>query len=641
MCKKRSGVIAYLRWKSASLVGTALAAAGRMLHLLQTRRFAPLFVTQLLGALNDNALKAALVVTLTVDVAVRAPQAVEPLVHLSSGLVILPFFLFSALAGQLADKLEKARLIRLLKGLEVAVAVLAVIGFHTGSLPLLFATLFAMGTQSAFFGPLKYGILPQHLSARELTAGNALTEMGTFVAILVGTLLGGAVVALDEVGTLLLSVLLVSLASAGWLASRSIPAAPPTAPELALDLHLPRSTARALRLARANRPAFRAIVGASWFWFLGALVLAQLPILATRVIGGDEVVITRLLAIFTLGVGVGSLASERIGAGRIELGLIAPASLGMTAFLVDLALGASGAPGDGTIPLRLGVDLFALGLLGGVYVVPLHALLQERSAPEERARIIGANNILNALFMVGAAGLGVVLTAAGLDTRALLLVGAALSLVASVAALLLTRDFLLRLLVACVVRTLYRVRAEGLGHVPDHGPALLVANHVTYTDALVLGGLCRRPVRFVVDHRIHGAPGLRSFFRLARAIPIAPRSEDPARLSAALEEIDRALAEGELVGIFPEGKLTRDGELDAFRPGTERILERRAVPVVPVALRGLWGSFFSYAGGPPLCKLPRRFWSRVEVVAGPAVEPVHARGEALRARVAELRGAYR
>jgi 1-acyl-sn-glycerol-3-phosphate acyltransferase len=612
-----------------------------MLALLRARRFAPLFLTQLLGALNDNLFKSALVVTVTVGVAARNPQAVDTLVHTTSALLILPFFLFSALAGQLADKLEKARLIRVLKAVEIAVMGLAVVGFSLESLPLLLAALFLMGTQSAFFGPLKYGILPQHLAPNELVGGNALVEMGTFVAILAGTLLGGLVIAVDGVGTAALSLLVLAVAVAGWLSSRAIPVAPASAPALAIDWNVARSTARTLRLARANRPAWRAIVGASWFWFLGALILAQLPILATRAIGGDERTITELLAIFTLGIGLGSMVCERIGGGRIELGVIAPASLALTLLLVDLAFSAGAAPGDGTLPFRLGADLFGLGFVGGLYIVPLYALMQERSAPEERSRIVGANNILNALFMVAAAGFAIGLSWLGLSTAELFLATAGLSIVATAIAAVLTRDFLLRLLIGGVVRTVYRVRTEGLEHLPDHGPALVVANHVTYTDALILGGLCRRPVRFVVYHRIHDAPVLRVFFRLVRAIPIAPRSEDPKRLDEALEAIDRALAEGELVGLFPEGKLTRDGELDAFRPGIERILERRPVPVVPVGLRGLWGSFFSYAGGPPLRKLPRRFWSRVEVVVGPALEPVQATVETLQARVRELRGSSR
>lgn len=609
-----------------------------MLALLRTRRFAPLFVTQLLGALNDNLFKAALVVMLTVGTAERTSLSVETLVNLASALLILPFFLFSALAGALADKLEKARLIRALKLVEVAVMLVAAAGFHLGSLPLLFASLFMMGAQSAFFGPLKYAILPQHLEARELVGGNALVETGTFIAILAGTLVGGLIVALDGIGVTAISATVVGIALLGWLASRRVPEASPSASDVVIDWNLVRGTARTLRLARANRPAFRAILGASWFWFLGALLLAQLPLIATAAIGGDERTISVLLAVFSVGIGVGSILCERLSRGRIELGLIAPASLAITLLLIDLAFSVAASPGDGRIPVRLGLDLLGLGLAGGVFVVPLYALMQERSASDERSRIVGANNIVNAAFMVGAAGFGIALSALGASAAHILAAGAALSLVATGVTAALTRDFVTRLLVGRLVRGIYRVRTDGLEHVPDHGPALLIANHVTYTDALVLGGLCRRPVRFVVYHRIYSQPLLRWFFRLVRAIPIAPKSEDPARLARALEEIDLALAEGEIVGLFPEGKLTRDGELDEFRPGIERILAARPVPVVPVALRGLWGSFFSYAGGAPLRKWPRRLWARIEVVFGPSVAPALASAERLRAQVAALRG---
>lgn len=364
-------------------------------------------------------------------------------------------------------------------------------------------------------------------------------------------------------------------------------------------------------------------------------------LIATTAIGGDERTISILLAVFSVGIGVGSVLCGRLSRGRIELGVVAPASLAITLLLVDLAVSVASSPGDGHVPLRLALDLLGLGLAGGVFVVPLYALMQERSAAEERSRIVSANNIVNAIFMVSAAVFGIALSVLSASASQILLAGAVLSLVATGVVAALMREPLMRILVGAVVRAVYRVRTSGLEHVPDHGPAILVANHVTYTDALILGGLCRRPVRFVVYHRIHGHPLLRWFFRLVRAIPIAPRSEDPVMLARALVEIDRALADGEVVGIFPEGRLTRDGELDAFRPGIERILEARPVPVVPVALRGLWGSFFSYAGGAPLRKWPKRVWSRVEVVIGAAIEPADARAAGLRARVAELRGSAR
>ncbi len=590
-------------------------------RLLASRRFFPLFATQLLGALNDNLFKSGLIVALTVGAATRTGLGVDALVNLASAALILPFFLFSALAGQLADKLDKARLIQALKVTELLVMGLAVVGFKLESLPLLFGALFLMGTQSAFFGPLKYGILPQHLDADELMAGNGLVEMGTFLAILAGSLLGGLVVAVPALGPTLLGGLLLVVAVAGWLGARAIPAAPPSAPELALDFNLARGTWQTLQLARANRPAFKSILGASAFWFLGALILAQLPLIATDVLGGDERTITALLAIFSVGIGVGSVLSEKLGRGRIELGAVAPAALAIAALLADLAHSLAVAPADGAIGWRLGLDLFGLGLAGGLFIVPLYALMQERSEPSERSRIVGANNIVNAAFMVAAALFAVGLRALGGTLPQLMLAAAVFALATAAIATAWTRDFVVRAIVSVVVRLMYRTDVSGLDALPRHGPAIVAANHVSYMDAAILGGLCARPVRFVMDHRIHDAWPLRWFFRLCRAIPIASRGEDPARLDAAMEEIARALEDGEVVGIFPEGRLTRDGDMNPFRPGIERILARTPAPVIPVALDGLWGSVFSYAGGPPLKKLPRRFYSRVRVVAGAAMDP--------------------
>lgn len=610
-------------------------------RLLSSRRFLPLFATQLLGALNDNLFKSGLIVALTVGAAAREGLAVDALVNLASAALILPFFFFSALAGQLADKLDKARLIRALKVSEVAVMALAAVGFHFGHLPLLFVALFLMGTQSAFFGPVKYGILPQHLDADELMAGNGLVEMGTFLAILVGTLAGGLVIALPDVGPYALGALVLAVGVAGVVSSRQIPNAPPSAPRLLLDTNLARGTLRTLRRARANRPAFKSILGASAFWFLGALVLAQLPLIATDVLGGDEQTITVLLAIFSVGIGAGSVLAEKAGGGRIELGLVAPSAFVIAALLGHLAYSLTVAPGDGAVPWTVGLDLFGIGLLGGLYIVPLYALMQERSGEDERSQIIGANNIVNAAFMVAAAMFAVGLRALGASLPELFVFGALFQLTVALIAVAWTRDFVLRAAIGLGVRTIYRARTEGLAHVPTHGPAIVAANHVSFVDAMVLGGLCPRPIRFVMYHRIHDAWPLRWFFKACRAIPIAPRSEDPERLAQAMAEIERALEDGELVGLFPEGKLTRDGEMDAFRPGIERILARTPVPVVPVALRGLWGSVFSYAGGPPLKKLPKRLHSRVEVVAGPQIAPEQLSADGLARTVAALRGGAR
>lgn len=603
---------------------------GCVLHLLGTRRFSPLFWTQLLGAFNDNLFKSALVVTLTFGTLRSSGLSVDALVNATTVLLVFPFFLFSALAGQLADRVDKARLIQRLKLSELLVMLLALGGFLAESLPLLFAALFLMGTQSAFFGPVKYAILPQHLEESELVGGNALVEAGTFVAILAGTILGALLVALPA-GVAIVGLALVAVSAAGVAAARRVPPAPPEG-IVELDLHLPRATLATLRIARRDRQVWRAILGVSWFWAVGAFVLGQMPRLATSV-GGDERTLTWMLATFTVGIGFGSVACEKLSRGRVEVGLVPLAGLAMAGALVAVS--------QARTVVGVCTALSALGVFGGLFIVPLYALMQARARGHERSRVIAANNIVNALFMVVAAAYATARLAMGITIDRLVVEVAALHLIVVAAALVMLRREVLRVFVGFLIRRMYRVDARGLDeHVPAEGPALLVANHLSFIDAFVLGGLCPRPVRFVMDHRMTRMRGLRWLFRLARVIPIAPRKEDPALLERAFADIDAALEAGELVGIFPEGKCTRDGATDTFKPGVERILRRRAVPVVPIALDGLWGSFFSYARGYPMRSWPRRFRAPVRVVAGPPLPPTTS-AEDLRAAVERLRLAGR
>lgn len=594
-----------------------------MLALLRTRRFAPLFWTQLLGGFNDNLFKSALVVALTFGAFRDAALPIDALVNLATALLVLPFFLFGSLAGQLADRFDKAKLARALKVGELVAMVLALIGFSLASLPLLFVSLFLMGTQSAFFGPIKYALLPQHLKPEELVAGNAAVEAGTFVAILGGTLAGALIVAIPNVGVPLVGGAIVLVALFGVLTAKAIPAAPGSA-HAKVDPNLVRGTRELLCVARRDRAVWGAIVGLSVFWLGGAVILGQLPRLA-QALGGDEDALTILLAAFSFGIGAGSFVAERIARGRILVGSVpfALAAIGaLTAWLPSATSVGSAA-----------ILLFAIGVFGGLFAVPLMTLLQARAREDERARVIAANNVVNSLFMVVGAAYaawrlsgGEVLSGAAIGAGvqgplASLFVELGLFLVAAaLVAFVLARRDAIHLVIAGLVRVMYRVDARGLDRVPTEGAALVVANHESFVDAFVIGGLCGRPIRFVMDHRMTKMPGLGWLFRAARVIPIAPAKEDPELMARAFEEIDAALAAGEVVGLFPEGKCTRDGEVDVFRPGVERILAARPVPVVPVALDGLWGGFFSYANGVPMKAFPRRFWSRVKVRAGAPVE---------------------
>ncbi|MBL8259847.1 MAG: MFS transporter [Candidatus Competibacteraceae bacterium] len=616
--------------------------------LLKERRFLPFFITQFLGAFNDNVFKSALVILIAFQAAADDPARSNLLTNLSQGLFVLPFFLFSATAGQLSDKYEKSRYIRWVKLLEIAIMAGAAFAFVTGSTASLIGLLFLMGAQSTLFGPAKYSILPQHLKPEELVGGNAWIEMATNLAILLGTMLGTILIARQQ-GAVWVAGAVVVLAVLGYLSSRSIPIAPPVAPELKINWNPITETWRILKLTRQNFTVFQSVLGISWFWFVGSVYIAQLPNFAKLSLGGSESVVTLLLTLFAIGVGIGSLLCERLSGRMVEIGLVPFGSIGLTVFGVDLFFAIPAPPSGGELvgvwaflaqpgSWRVAMDILLIGVFGGIYIVPLYALVQQRSEPTQLSRVIAGNNIINAVFMVAAALIAIALLSAGLTIPQLLLVMAIFNAAVAIYIFALVPEFLMRFIVWILVNIVYRLKARGLENIPDQGPVLLVCNHVSLMDALVVGGCCRRPVRFVMDHQIFKTPGLNFVFRTAGAIPIASARTDPKILEQAYERVAEYLEQGEVVGIFPEGRLTPDGEIGPFKGGIERILERTPVPVVPMALRGLWGSFFSRRYGKAMGHFPRRFWSRVELVVGRPVPPEQASSDVLRERVAALRG---
>ena len=620
--------------------------------LLKQKRFAPFFATQFLGAFNDNLFKNALVVLLTFQAARWTTLRPELLANLAAGIFILPFFLFSATAGQLADKYDKAMLARLVKVLEMSIMGVAAAGFFLTSLPVLMGALFLLGCHSTLFGPVKYAILPQHLREEELVGGNALIEAGTFVAILIGTLAGG-LLAGSVAHPVWIAVGGFVVALAGYLTSRGIPAAPAPAPELKVNLNPLSETWRNIAFARENRTVFLSILGISWFWLYGALFLAQFPAYGKFVLGGGESSVTLLLATFTVGIGVGSMLCERMSGKHVEIGLVPFGSIGLTLFGLDLYFasptGLAGAAPHELLALlampavwRVLFDLLMLGMFGGFFIVPMYALVQLRSSPEHRARIIAANNILNALFMVVGALGAAALLGEGLSIPALFGLGALLNTAVALYIYGLVPEFLLRFIAWLLVKAVYRLRTSGLAHIPHEGAAVLVANHVSFADAVIIMGASPRPIRFVMDHRIFRTPLLGFIFRHCGAIPIASAKEDPVMLEAAFAEVGRALENGDLVGVFPEGHLTRDGELQPFRPGISRILAANPVPVVPMALSGLWGSFFSRIDGSAMQTPFRRgVFSDIALQVGAPVPPGEATPEHLQQKVLALRGACR
>ena len=616
--------------------------------LLRERRFAPFFWTQFAGAANDNVFKNAFVVFVTFEAAHTIAVDAATIVNLIGAVFILPFMLFSATAGQLADKHEKSRLIRWIKLFEVAIMLVGLAGFALGSVALLFVALALLGVHSTLFGPVKYAILPQHLAADELVGGNGLVESGTFVAILLGTIAGGLAVSIKPYGTLVAGALTLAIAVAGWLASRRIPLTPAVAPELAINWNPFTETWRNARLAHENLVVWRSMLGISWFWFYGAIYLAQLPAFTQRVLGGDEHVFTLLLALFSVGIGIGSLLCERLSGHKVELGLVPFGSIGLTLFAVDLWLATRTMPPGASSDVagflavgahwRVAADIVLLGVFGGFYTVPLYALIQSRSAPSHRSRIIAANNILNALFIVVSAGVAIGLLGAGLSIPELFAVIGVMNAVVAVYIYTLVPEFLMRFLAWLLIHTVYRVRQQGLENIPDEGACVLVCNHVSYVDAIVIAACVRRPIRFVMDHRMFRAPLLSFIFRAMRTIPIASARENSALKARAFAEVAAALAAGEIVGIFPEGRLTHTGEINRFLPGVRQIIEATPVPVVPMALRGLWGSFFSRSHTGGAMRRMRGIFSTIALVAAAPIPAEDATTDVLFGQVRALRG---
>ncbi len=621
--------------------------------LFSQRRFAPFFWTQFLGALNDNVFKTALLTILTYDALSWTDMDPGLLNNLIPGLFILPFFLFSATSGQLADKLEKGRVARFVKLLEIAIMGIAAYGWMTHHLWLLIAAVIGMGIHSTLFGPVKYAYLPQQLKREELVGGNGLIEMGTFVGILLGEILGAVLVVHKPWGLHLVAGITIGIAVLGWLASLRIPLSPAPVPELKVNWNPFTETVRNLGYSRRNRPVFLSLLGNSWFWFYGAIMLAQFPVYAKNYLHGDHSVFVLLLAVFSVGIGAGSLLCERLSGHKVEIGLVPFGSIGLSVFGLELYF-ASQAYVTPAAMLDLGgflaqggswrilFDCLGIGLFGGLYIVPLFALIQTRCDPAHVSRTIAGMNIMNALFMVVSALVAMVLLKAGLTIPQIFLATAIMNGVVAVYIFSLVPEFLIRFLAWILIHTFYRVRIINGQAIPEEGPAVLVCNHVSYVDAIAIMAASPRPVRFVMDHQIFRIPVMSWLFRNVRAIPIAPVKEDPWLTEKAFVDIAQALHEGELVCIFPEGKLTRDGEINPFKGGVQKIIDRSPVPVLPMALRGLWGSLFSRDPSNPVARTFKRgLFSRLELAVGEPIAPAAVSPEGLQEQVRALRGDWK
>lgn len=637
--------------------------AHNQFELLGQRRFLPFFLVQSLGAFNDNVYRQAIIALLFfLGVSVEERTLYT---NLAPALFILPYFLFSGIAGQIAEKLEKQRLIRITTAMEIGIMSIAAIGFLTSNMPLLLVALFGTGLQSTLFGPVKYSILPSVLKPEELTGGNGLVEMGTSMSILLGMIAGGLIfVVAGEAGPEAAAAAIVGLAITGNVISRFVPRVDASAPDLKINWNPFPESLKALRLARRQPAVRNAILGISWFWFVGTVLTAQLPAYAELFLGGGSTLYLFCFVLFSVGTGVGSLLCEKLSRRTIEIGLVPLGAIGMTVFCADLYFAQPGPSLASGLTVREFVaaghwriiaDLTLIGLFAGLFIVPLFALVQSRTPREELSRVIAGVNIQNAFFIVVAAMLGVLLQKdslalggvtlplPGLSIPELFLALAIANAAVSVLIFTMVPEFFLRFLAWIYVSLFYRVRVTGVeDNVPDEGPALLVCNHVSYMDPLVISAAVPRPIRFVMYYKIFRIPGMNWVFRAHRAIPIAGAKEDPEVLEAAFAEVQAALAAGELVCIFPEGALTRDGEIAPFKGGVERILAANPVPVVPMALTGLWDSMWSKRDSRlGRLRVPRRLRAAVGLVADPPVPGETASAASLEARVRQLRGQLR
>ena len=573
-------------------------------HLLKTKRFLPLFLTQFLGAFNDNIFKNALIILITYSAIESSGLRPEIMVTVAAGIFILPFFLFSATAGQLSDKENKAKIIHYIKFAEIFLMIGAAIGLFFESVSVLLMVLFLMGTQSAFFGPVKYGILPDHLQENELIGGNALVETGTFISILLGTLLGGLLILTDN-GPTIISVLVISMALIGWLSSLFIPSTKAAAPDIAIKFNFFAETFEIIQHVRKNPIIFRAILGISWFWLFGATFLSQFPTFTKEIIGGNEQIVTLFLAVFSIGIGIGSLFCNKLLKGEIAATYVPLGILGMTVFTVDLYFASmnivsrdSGAFVDiaeffnSLIHWRIVVDLLGISICGGIYIVPLYAMVQDRSEASYRSRAIACNNIINALFMVVSAVAISLMLLNGFSVIEVFLVIALLNGLVAIYISSLLPEALVRSILQWIFYTFYRLEVKGIENYQKLGEkSIIVANHLSFLDATLIGAYIPKRVCFAINTQIARKWWVRPFLLLTDTIALDSTNPMSTRLL-----IDR-VEKGVIIVIFPEGRLTLTGSLMKIYEGPAMIANKSGAQLLPVIISGAQYTPFSRLRG--------------------------------------------
>jgi acyl-[acyl-carrier-protein]-phospholipid O-acyltransferase/long-chain-fatty-acid--[acyl-carrier-protein] ligase len=591
--------------------------AETQLHLLKRRHFLPLFLTQFLGAVNDNLLKTALVTLVTYE-AFTDPGTTKIVVAIATAIFIFPYFPFSATAGQLADKFEKAKLIRYIKLWEVGVMALATAGFQLGGNAFIvfeLAVLFLLGVQATFFGPVKYGILPDLLATEDLMGGNALIEAGTFIAILLGTIAGG-LLALAPHGEAIVCGALVAFALTGWGVSWLIPPTSRAAPALRINPNIWAETMAIIRFAAERRDLKLSIIAISWFWLVGAVFLSQFPTYAKDTLGANEQVQTLFLAMFSIGIGTGAVLCGRLLRGEVSARLAPLGALGMTIFTLDLYAASERIGGhEGKLigilsflshlsSWRLLIDLFLIALCGGVFTVPLYALIQARSAESHRARVVAANNILNALFIVASGAVSAMLLALGFTVPGVFLIVGIANAAAAVVVIRLVPGAILKPLLAGAFRLAYRVELRGIENYARAGErAVIVANHPSFIEGALLAAFLPGRPTFAIASNQAARWWVKPFLSLVDVLPIDPTSP------LATKALIRAVEEGRRCVIFPQGRITATGALMKVYEGPAMIADKAKATILPVRLDGPQFTGFSRLKG----KLRLRWFPKVSI----------------------------
>lgn len=573
------------------------------LDLLKNSRFYPLFVTQFLGAFNDNVFKNALVILITFRLSDSLSVSPSILITLAAGIFILPFFLFSSLAGQLADKYEKSRLIRYTKIAEIILMVLAGLAFYMHSISFLLGVLFLVGAQATFFGPLKYSILPDHLQENELIAGNALLESGTFLAILIGTIVGGVLGSL-KIGASLVSIACLLIAIGGYVSSLSIPKSLINEPKLKIKLNVFDESWKMINETFKKQDLYLSILGISWFWLIGSIYLSQFPTYAKTVIGAESSVVTLFLAVFTAGIGLGSMCCNRLLKGRINATYVPLALLGLSLFAIDLVLASHQARlhSAGLLSFfqflshgthwRILIDLFLLATCGGIYIVPLYTILQHDSDPAHRSRAMATNNIINALFMVVAALITSAMLFLHFSITAVFLLVAVANVFAAIYICNLLPEALLKSFLIWLFKTLYRVEVNGLENYYHAGQrVLIVANHTSFLDAALLAAFLPDRLTFAIDTDIAKRWWVKVLLKVVNTYSVDPTN--PLATKSLIEYLEK----DKRIVIFPEGRITVTGALMKIYEGPGLIADKAGAKILPIRVNGAQFTPFSYLRG--------------------------------------------